>query len=577
MFGHRRLSQTAEFRRIASLPRKRSRDWEAIALELTEVLKTPEGTMTLRPIQAEALVEIGETGGLFGPICVGGGKTLTTLLAPYILESKRPLLLLPAALIPKTKINQRALSQHWRIPMNIRMVSYDELGRVGAARLLEGHQPDLIIADECHRIKSPKAGVTRRVARYLEEHPDTHFVGVSGTMMSKSVRDFGHIIQWTHKDPPVPVSKQERDEWADALDEKVNPAKRVHPGPMVDWCPKETATSNALVTARRGFHDRMVNTPGVVATSTENVGASLYINALLYDMGPATKTNFETLRSTWERPDGYSISEPMLWRMYARQLALGFTGVWDPQGPDPWLNARRNWAGYARQILQRSSHLDTEQAVSDAVDAGQLPDGKQDLETWRKIRPTFKVNPKDVWYDTKALEYCATWGKAPGIIWVEHVFFGQELSKRTGMPYFGAEALDAKGVHLQAFANAIRDGHAPEQCIIASSKACVEGLDLQEAWDRNLVTAPSASAKEWEQMLGRTHRPGHRSDDVTVDVMIGCIEHWESLQRSIATAVSLKDMFGQPQKLTIADKNIPEDRDVINQKGARWEKQWLPG
>jgi len=61
-----------------------------------------------------------------------------------------------------------------------------------------------------------------------------------------------------------------------------------------------------------------------------------------------------------------------------------------------------------------------------------------------------------------------------------------------------------------------------------------------------------------------------------VDVMIGCIEHWESLQRSIATAVSLKDMFGQPQKLTIADKNAPEDRDVTSQKGARWEKQWQP-
>jgi hypothetical protein len=75
-------------------------------------------------------------------------------------------------------------------------------------------------------------------------------------------------------------------------------------------------------------------------------------------------------------------------------------------------------------------------------------------------------------------------------------------------------------------------------------------------------------------MLGRTHRPEHRSDEVIVDVMIGCIEHWESLQRALATALSLKDMFGQVQKLTLADAVMPADRDVVSQKGARWKKDW---
>lgn len=39
------------------------------------MLKTPRGTMRLRPIQAIALAEIGMYGGLFGPIPVGEGKT----------------------------------------------------------------------------------------------------------------------------------------------------------------------------------------------------------------------------------------------------------------------------------------------------------------------------------------------------------------------------------------------------------------------------------------------------------------------------------------------------------------------
>ena len=54
------------------------------------------------------------------------------------------------------------------------------LGLVQSAQKLDYIQPDLIIADECHLLKNHKAGRTRRVTRYMREHPETKFVGVSG-------------------------------------------------------------------------------------------------------------------------------------------------------------------------------------------------------------------------------------------------------------------------------------------------------------------------------------------------------------------------------------------------------------
>lgn len=76
-FYRSQIKATPEFQRIRELPR---RVWtpdesERLAEEMTQVLKTPKGTMKLRPIQAVALAEVATYGGLFGPIPVGEGKT----------------------------------------------------------------------------------------------------------------------------------------------------------------------------------------------------------------------------------------------------------------------------------------------------------------------------------------------------------------------------------------------------------------------------------------------------------------------------------------------------------------------
>lgn len=166
------VHHTPELARVVALPRRRG-DGTPYVEPLTALLATPEGLaagVRLRPSQALALHDIGVYGGAFCPLGVGEGKTLITLLAPYVLDAKRPLLLLPANLIEKTERDWRRLAVHWRIPNNIRLFSYEMLGRVQSAAELDVYQPDLIVADEVHKLKNRRAAVTRRVSRWMQGH-----------------------------------------------------------------------------------------------------------------------------------------------------------------------------------------------------------------------------------------------------------------------------------------------------------------------------------------------------------------------------------------------------------------------
>src|SRR5262249_13680283 len=138
-----------------------------MARRLTQELRVPGGTLELRPVQAIALTEIRACGGLLAPIRVGAGKTLISLLAGSVVGARRPVLLVPAKLRDKTERDMRAARRHFRVPPNLQVVSYELMGRVNQAELLEEIKPDLLICDEVHRIKNPRAAVTKRVMRYL--------------------------------------------------------------------------------------------------------------------------------------------------------------------------------------------------------------------------------------------------------------------------------------------------------------------------------------------------------------------------------------------------------------------------
>lgn len=527
---------------------------------MTRVLKTPEGTMTLKPVQAKALHDIGTKRGMGGIIPVGKGKTIISLLAPYVLEAKRPLLLTKAALIDKTERDRRELMRHWRIPRNIRLQSYEGLGRVAAARLLDLYRPDLIIADEAQCLKNLRgAAGARRVKRYMQQYPDTQVIVMSGTLIKHSLHDFAHLLEWALGDEsPAPIEEDTVNEWADLLDERGNPLRRPDPGVL----------GGSVGDAQTWFRDRLLQTEGIVSTDLDAVGASILLRGIEYEVNETTKANFAQLRNTWTQPCGWALSQAVdVWRT-ARELALGLHYVWDPRPPREWLEARKAWAKFVRdQIVAHSrgeNALDSELMVVNHIDKTEhvteaVREGRALLAEWRRISPTFTINSVPRWHDDSALNVCSDWmHKHKGIVWCRHTFFAQELERRMGRGcYYGPGGLNCREQSIMD-----EDASRP---IIASVAACSAGFNLQR-FHENLITSCFTAADEAEQLIGRTHRDGQEADTVEVDILVGCAEHWDGFDGAMSRARMTNQMLGQSQKLLLADVSWPEKR----MDGARW-------
>jgi hypothetical protein len=130
-------------------------------------------------------------------------------------------------------------------------------------------------------------------------------------------------------------------------------------------------TGDPATVAREAFRDRLLATPGVVSSQgSEDFTGSLVIRPIFHATNAATDANFQRLRSEWETPDGWALSQAVdVWR-HARELAVGFHYIWNPRPEREWLNARREWAAFVREVLSRSRSLDTELQVRNAVLSG---------------------------------------------------------------------------------------------------------------------------------------------------------------------------------------------------------------
>ena len=514
--------------------------------------------MSLRPVQAAALCEAHDCQGLVMPAGVGSGKTLTSFLVPRAVGSQRPLLMVPAKLKHKTEREYEHLQREWVLPQT-RVISYEFLSREQNAAWLDTYQPDLIVCDEGHKLKNPKAAVTRRVQRYIRARRP-RVVVMSGTFTRRSLMDYWHILRWCLGDEhmPLPADWQEVMSWADALDVKGD-GFRTQPGALSKLC-NINPLFHAEVTveeARAAYRRRLTETPGVVATAiSEAADCSIYINHVNISLGPVAP-HFETLRTKWETPDGHPFSEAVdLWR-HARELVCGFYYVWDPRPPMPWLAARRAWCKYVRETLKHSRKLDSELQVVKAVDRGELKSGVEVLAEWRAIRDTFVPNLVPRWVDDTTLRMAAKWlHDHVGIVWVEHRAFGEKLASMSGAKYYGQGGKAADGSNIE-------DEKGP---CIASIAANAEGRNLQR-FHQNLVVSCPPNGATWEQLIGRTHRPGQQSDEVVFETLLACTEQWAGMQRAIKDAQYIQSTTGSPQKLLFADIDIPNADEVALMSG----------
>lgn len=569
----RSVQYTDEFRRVQGIPRRPLGADPAFTLALSERLRRIGSTATLLPIQAEALYEAHATRGLFGAIGVGGGKTLISLLAPTVLGARRPLLLVPAKLREKTLREQRALSRDWSISKHLRIESYERLSRETAAQEILRYRPDLIVLDEAHKAKSTRAAVTRRLSRYLSgAGAECMVVALSGTITKRSLRDYAHVLGWTHRFFGAPITRHfpELVDWCDALDERSSSwfGARCDPGALMDLATREDiieSKGDRLTIARLGYSRRLTETQGVIATHQIDTDASLCVETL--DVpgrnNAALADAWTRLRRDWTLPNGQECIDGIeVWR-HARELAMGFYYIWDPPPPDLWRMPRKAWARTVRQILgSNRADLDTEAQIVTAIKAGYGgPEAASAMAAWHNVKDLYEIRNRPVWLDDRVIRFAAEWlAEHQGIVWVEHLAVGHRLAEVTGLPFYGGGGLSTDGRNIES-----ENGPC-----IASILANAEGRNLQR-YHRSLVLSPPKSGLTWEQLLGRMHRRGQASDEVLYQVPITCIEHIGALDQAKADARYIQHSTRTIQKLTYCDWADHPVSHWAQKEGDEWD------
>ena len=543
---HGSVSKTPELERVLGLPRRGDLPPD-LARGMTEFLDGVD--MILRDVQAQVLLELEETWGCLASVPVGGGKTLISFLAPMVVKAEKPLLLIPAKLREKTRRDFLKLAEHWPRAKPPRVESYEMLSR--HPDLLVQLEPDLLICDECHRLRNLQAGCTRRFIRYLRKH-ECKVVAMSGTITSRSLLDLWHLLLATHKDRmPLPRSRAETAMWARAVDEKVEVRSR--PGALT-----LLGGGKTLPEVRAAVGNRIFDTPGCVRRETAGVAASIYLSEFIPKRPEEVRKPIARLLKDKIAPNGDECTPADVWR-HLRTLILGFAYVWDPTPPKNWMIARKRWKRFARGILEAGDpKYDTELQVVNGCQLGKLPSSA--WEPWAAIRTTFTPNSVAKWYSEHVLreiweniEVNHDWSNM--LIWIEHIAVGQQLSKFTGWPYYHAQGMCGRRY--------IEDHDPASGPAIVSIAANCEGRNLQ-AWSRNLIVTPPASGLKWEQLLGRTHRPGQLADHIDAEVVIGHPRVRDDIMQAYMDAEYVRDTTGQPQKLLLADGTL----DVIRRGSA---------
>lgn len=583
------VGPSEDMERILALPRRGKPDPLTLSLGMTAFLKKPDGKQCLRPIQAWALAEAAQRGGLLAPITIGGGKTLLGLLMPMVMpRCERAVLLIPPSLKAQLLLHDWDFyGQHWRLPNlndgkerhrdgrpTLWVVTYNEISSPKNPVYLEQMKPDLVLADECHKLRgATTTSRGRRFIQYFADHPETRFCGWSGTLTSRSVKDYAHLAQIAlDVGSPLPLEASEVDDWAMALD----PTEyNFDPGELKRLCvPGEGV--------RQGFCRRLVDTAGVVAS-----GASELSTTLTFYERKAPPVPVEILKDLrelrrdpdmggWKRPDGEELPDIMRVQACARELAQGMYMRWkfprnEPlpvreywfarrqdfnrelreklKAPVPYLDspnlcirAAIRWYEGGCPVCHREAEAPHDDGCSGAVTRPLWPSFC--WPAWHKAKDTVEHTTEVVWVDDYLMNDAVAWGReAPGIVWVEHPAVGERIAQLSGFKYFGGGE--------QASIDILKEDGS--KTIICSIRARSEGLNLQHAFWRNLIVAPPADAALIEQAVGRTHRSGQVKDGVVVFWYLHTSEMSDALDKARNRAEYIHTTLGSAQKLVYGD------------------------
>jgi hypothetical protein len=334
-----------------------------------------------------------EKGAAFGPIGVGGGKTITSLLCASIgyneREHERVALMVPPKLVPKTMHDLAKARKQivFNMPVhNMYRLSKKERNNIAKSQrhglfvfpysflavedgydLLSAMGFTLYVMDEAHKLKNVGAASTRRWLKAVDELGETkpvEFVPLSGTFTTKGIRDYYHLIVRTLKQgSPVPLIGQEAHGWDDAIDVMAESDPNASTlGTLIRWA-REKFPEEKIEQSRSGFRRaynlRLETCPGVTVAGDIDVGASLSVDFLRGEI-PADKEGKElvehikTLESCLITPTGEELPHALLAWKWRYELASGFYNkrIWPD--PDDIARARDISPVEAKDLIRRA-------------------------------------------------------------------------------------------------------------------------------------------------------------------------------------------------------------------------------
>lgn len=507
-----------------------------IAAALTEIYRTPTGTMSLRPLQGRVLFAVDEGGGVFSNASVGLGKSLMFALLMRVTGGRRPMVCTEASNVPQMRADFERYRLHWQMPSHYRLESYETISN--RPELLDEYNPTFLGLDEAQKVKPFKeSGRARKFDRWRRTHPTVPVAALSGSP-GEHFKDYAHLMVWSVPalaGTLIPVSAEGRPE-----------------GPEFRELCKRLKEDAAF---HESFWTRLRETPGIVISSETYTDKPLHIKHTILPTPPEMVPHWERLRTLGEAPDGWLLDKgPAEQWGLARCFANGMFYEHVPRPPVEYSDPRKWWIRQCNDLIEDEyapgGPYDTPGQVARAVLAGKQPRGAYD--GWMRVKDTYKPLTKTTWLSRTALEFAHRWGleRAPlaertrggSIVWVGPVGVGEELSRVTGWPYYGDGAKNARGQHVRL---------ATAPVIICSEHSCATGKNLQR-YSRNLIMSPPSNCLAAEQRIGRTHRSEQHADCVEVEMLYACLEDWYANQKAEAAASEAEDDLTAPRKLLLA-------------------------
>lgn len=548
----------------------------------------------LWPQQVGALLAYDLYDGGFFPVSVGAGKTLISLMVAeraYQNGVERSLLLVPPEVFAQLVTRDiNYARQH--VPLSVplmklggitkqKRLAYARSGRPGcyilpysclsttdSSDLLDMIQPDLIIADEAHRLKNAKAARTKRVFGrhgYVTKHPEIQMVAMSGTITSKSISDYWQTIRACLKENcPLPTSSHIIRQWGEVLDAKSDWGGAPQEGydnfytepvmPLVRWAQKNFPDEDFPETIRgfrKAYKFRLNTAPGVVVSAEHEIGTSLLMSNKpankkgMLGMDKLTKL-IETVKKDFIAPNGDEIDHAIHQFSWLYQLSAGFYNDLYWPMPEQLAEERGITVSAAEILLERAQHhhmllqiyhaalrkwlayrakprLDTPFLVGlDMTNNGSSNVGSDLYQAWisakmadfedrpdRRSRPVrvcpYKIVQAADWAQRDVPAGCGA------ILWVHHREVGKwlvEELQRRGLDVLHCPAGRKHDAEIIDLANRHR-------IVVASISAHSTGKNLQHFSHQFVVQWPR-SAVIAEQMMGRLHRSGQEADELTV-------------------------------------------------------------